>query len=151
MKGAAGAETPVTVVVVVPVLVMFTLEVTTPPVGTSPKAIDEGAEASPSFVPSPWRSKANGPELVANVSAPDCDVGVVGVKVTGTVSVSPVASDFGSPLPLAVNGALAETLVTVTVRSAVTVTDAVAVEPTATEPKSVGDPRRATVVGRPKP
>ena len=90
-----------TVVVVVPVLVMFTLEVTTPPVGTSPKAIDEGAEASPSFVPEPvevegqrspswWRT--SGRRTATSESS--------GVKVTGTVSVSPAASDFGSPLPL---------------------------------------------------
>ena len=78
MNGAAGAVTPVTVAVVVPVLVMFTLEVTMPPVGTSPKAIDDGAAPSPSLVPSPCRSKANGPELVANVSAPDCDAGSSG-------------------------------------------------------------------------
>ena len=47
-KGAVGSVTPEIVVLVAPLLVMLTLSVTFPPVGTSPKARLGGAESSPS-------------------------------------------------------------------------------------------------------
>ena len=49
------------------------------------------------------------------------------------------------------NGAAADTALIVTARVAVTVTVLVELPPTGTDPKSVGDPDSATVVGRPNP
>jgi hypothetical protein len=65
--------------------------------------------------------------------------------------VSPVTRVVGRVTAPLTNGLAADTPVTVTGLRAVTVTDLVEVRPTATEPKSVGDPWRDTVVGRPNP
>src|SRR6476620_507476 len=123
----------------VPVLVTETLRVLVAPVGTVPKARDDGVAPRPAWVPVPCRFSGTAPPSVVNVSVPLAPPAAVGVKRTGTDSVPPLLRVTGRAGGVTPNGAVAEMAEMVTVRVAVTVTVALPVPPTATLPKSVGE------------
>jgi hypothetical protein len=118
-------------------------------------------EYRPGCVPRPVRLALTDGKLAAFVptrSAPMTPPGVFGVKVTGTVSLSPgfsvTGNDAAAPLTFAepaLNGAAAETALTVTWLAAVNVAVALPGFPTRTWPKLSGAPLSGAASGLPNP
>ena len=91
------------------------------------------------------------PLVTVKVATPVTNPGLVGVNVAGTVSVAPLASDFGSPDGDTLNGAVADAAVMVTAAFAVNLIVPEPELPTLTLPKLVCGTDSSGVAGAPKP
>src|SRR5450432_2015464 len=154
--GGVGRFTPLTVSVDAPSLVSVTVLDTALPTATPPKLTQHGytARCGPAVSPCPLRAiLAVAPTVVAATSDPPAKPAVPGVKVTGTLRMSPglsVAGSAGVDVPAVNRPPRAASDATVSAVLAVNVAVAVEVDPTTVVGKVTAGPASAALSGVPK-